>query len=257
MDLGLSGKRVVVTGASRGIGQAVARRFLEEGAHVTIVSRGSPQLYATREKLAEIFGEASVVAETCDCSNTEALELLQKNVVKRSSHLDILIANVGDGRSVPDIVPSESQWEGTWRNNFDCAIKTARAFLPMLQESKGCLLFVSSITGLEALGAPVDYSTAKAAVTALAKNMARKLATEVRVNVVAPGNIVFDDSSWDQKLKIDKEQVDEFINSNVPMKRFGLPEEVADAIVFLCSERATFITGSVLTIDGGQTVGIF
>ena len=86
----------------------------------------------------------------------------------------------------------------------------------MLRESKGVLLFISSITALEAFGAPVDYSTAKTAVAALAKNMARKLATEVRVNVVAPGNIVFDGSSWDQKLKIDKEQVDDFINSNVP-----------------------------------------
>ena len=109
---------------------------------------------------------------------------------------------------------------------------------------------------MEAFGAPVDYSTAKAAVVALAKNMSRKLSNKVRVNVVAPGNIFFNNGSWDKKIKNDPAVVEQIIRSTVPMNRFGTPEEVADAVVFICSGRAKFITGSVLTIDGGQTVGV-
>ena len=110
---------------------------------------------------------------------------------------------------------------------------------------------------MEAFGAPVDYSTAKSAVSALAKNMARKLAQEVRVNVLAPGNVYFPGGSWDEKIKQDADRVETIIQSTVPMNRFGTPEEMADAVLFLCSERAKFITGSTLVVDGGQTVGVF
>ena len=128
--------------------------------------------------------------------------------------------------------------------------------MPMLQKTKGCLLFISSIAAIESIGAPVDYSTAKTAVVALAKNMARKLANEVRVNVIAPGNIIFDGSSWDVKVKETPEEVAKIIKSTVPMNRFGTPEEVANAAVFLCSDSASFITGSTLVVDGGQTVSL-
>ena len=131
-----------------------------------------------------------------------------------------------------------------------------REKLTLLLSSKGNLLFVSSIAGIEAFGAPVDYSTAKASVIALAKNMARKL-TDVRVNVVAPGNVYFEGGSWDQKIKKDKNRVDNIIQETVPMNRFASPKEISDSIVFLCSDRASFITGSTLVVDGGQTFGVF
>ena len=127
--------------------------------------------------------------------------------------------------------------------------------MPMLRDSKGSLLFISSIAGIEAFGAPVDYSTSKTAIISFAKNVSRKLAKEVRVNVIAPGNIWFSNGSWDKKMKTDKKQVDKILSS-VPMERFGTPKEIGDAAAFLCSERAEFITGSTLVIDGGQTVGI-
>jgi 3-oxoacyl-[acyl-carrier protein] reductase len=163
---------------------------------------------------------------------------------------------VGDGRSVPDSLPDDEQWKKTWNSNFESALQTARTFLPMLEKSKGCLLFISSITGMEAFGAPTDYSTAKSAIIALAKNMARKLAPGVRVNVIAPGNVLFDGGSWDEKIQQDKERLDEIIKSTVPMNRFATPQEIADSAVFLCSDRASFITGATLVIDGGQTAGV-
>ena len=257
MDLGLTSKRVLITGASKGIGAAIAYGFLKENAITCIVSRGSEQLYQTKSSLIEEFGESRVVADECDCTDPTELAALKERVQERWNGLDIVIANIGDGQSVPDPLPGDIQWKKTWENNFDSALYTARTFLPMLRESKGCLLFVSSITAMEAFGAPVDYSTAKTAVAALAKNMARKLAQEIRINVLAPGNVLFPDGSWDKKIKDNPDKVDKIIESSVPMKRFGSPEEMADAAVFLCSDRASFITGSVLVVDGGQTVGVF
>ena len=119
-------------------------------------------------------------------------------------------------------------------------------------------MFVSSIAGMEAFGAPTDYSVAKSAIIALSKNMARKLAPDhVRVNIVAPGNVYFKDSAWDEKIKKDAPKVKNIIKTTVPMNRFSTPAEIADPVVFLCSDRASFITGATLNIDGGQTVGIF
>jgi 3-oxoacyl-[acyl-carrier protein] reductase len=256
MDLGLSGKKVLITGASRGVGEAIARKFLEENARTLIVSRGSPQLFDLQEQLQSKYGRDRIYAEKCDCSDIDSLTQLRLNIESTWNSLDIVIANVGDGRSVPDALPENEQWNQTWRNNFDSTLYTARTFLPMLKSSKGCILFVSSIAGMEAFGAPVDYSTAKTAVLGLAKNMARKLAKEVRVNVLAPGNVYFSGGSWDEKIKKDPERVNGIIKSTVPMDRFGSPEEMADAAVFLCSERASFITGSVLVVDGGQTMGV-
>jgi len=257
MDLGLTSKRVLITGASRGIGAAAAKGFLSEGSKVCLVSRGSKQLFEMQATLASDYDAEQVLVETCDCTNEQALHSLRDRIDHCWGGVDIVVANIGDGRSVPDALPNTDQWQKTWNNNFESALHTARTFLPLLQESKGCLLFVSSITAMEAFGAPVDYSTAKSAVSALAKNMARKLAQEVRVNVLAPGNVYFPGGSWDEKIKQDADRVKTIIQSTVPMNRFGSPEEMADAALFLCSERAKFITGSTLVVDGGQTVGVF
>ena len=257
MDLGLTSKRVLITGASRGIGAAAAKGFLSEGSKVCLVSRGSKQLFEMQATLASDYDAEQVLVETCDCTNEQALHSLRDRIYHCWGGVDIVVANIGDGRSVPDALPNTDQWQKTWNNNFESALHTARTFLPLLQESKGCLLFVSSITAMEAFGAPVDYSTAKSAVSALAKNMARKLAQEVRVNVLAPGNVYFPGGSWDEKIKQDADRVKTIIQSTVPMNRFGSPEEMADAALFLCSERAKFITGSTLVVDGGQTVGVF
>jgi 3-oxoacyl-[acyl-carrier protein] reductase len=257
MNLGLTNKRVLVTGASRGIGSAIAYRFLREGAKVCIVSRGSKSFYQTKSSFIEEFGEDKVIANQCDCTDPESLVVLSNYIKKNWGEVDIVVANIGDGHSVSDPLPDNNQWKKIWDNNFESALHTARTFLPMLRGSKGCLLFISSITAIEAFGAPVDYSTAKAAVLALSKNMARKLATEVRINVLAPGNVLFPGGSWDKKIKENPDRVKKTIRSTVPMNRFGTVEEMADAAVFLCSERAKFITGSVLVVDGGQTVGVF
>jgi len=257
MDLNLDNKKVLITGASRGIGLAVAESFLQEYAKICLVSRGSYALFENEKKLQDAYGLEGVFACKCDCTNVESLNSLKNEVKDKWDGLDVVVVNVGDGRSTTAALPDNEQWQNSWNNNFESALQTARTFLPMLEKSKGCLLFISSIAGTEAFGAPTDYSTAKSAIIALAKNMARKLAPDVRVNVIAPGNVYFEGGSWDQKIQQDKKSVDKIIKSRVPMNRFAVPQEIADSAVFLCSDRASFITGTTLVIDGGQTVGVF
>ena len=257
MNLNLDNKSVLITGASRGVGLAVAESFLQEGARTCLVSRGSKNLFENEKKLQDGYGVGNIFALKCDCTDRRSLENLKQEITKKWNSVDVVVVNVGDGRSVPDSLPDDEQWKKTWNSNFESALQTARTFLPMLKKSNGCLLFVSSIAGMEAFGAPTDYSTAKSAIIALAKNMARKLAPGVRVNVIAPGNVYFEGSSWDEKIQQDKKCVDEIIKSTVPMNRFATPQEIADSAVFLCSDRASFVTGVTLVVDGGQTVGVF
>lgn len=256
MDLELNSKKVLITGGSRGIGYAIASHFLTEGANVFIVSRNEEKLKIAENKLSKKFGQGRVWSRACDCGNPIALKKLYNDITEKFGLLDIVICNVGDGQGASDAIPEDSHWEKIWNTNFESALFTSRTFLPMLKDSKGVLLFISSIAAKEVIGAPVDYSTAKAAIIAFSKNLSRKIGESVRVNVIAPGNINFEGGSWDKKIKKDSKKVEEIIRLNVPMKRFGTPEEIADAAIFICSQRASFINGSVLVVDGGQTIGI-
>ena len=257
MDLELKKRSFLVTGASRGIGLAIANRLLMEGARVALVARDKERLDQVVLELRNEFGAKQVYGWTADCSNNKALKELLIQLRDQFSSLDGVIANVGDGRSVPDPIPDAKQWAKIWRKNFESTLTTSRVFLPMIEKNRGCMLFIASITGLEVLGAPTDYSTAKTAVIAFAQNLARKVAPDVRINVIAPGNVFFSGSSWEYKMKADPAKVEEMLKTCVPMQRFGTPEEIADATAFLCSQRASFITGSVLRVDGGQTLSLF
>jgi 3-oxoacyl-[acyl-carrier protein] reductase len=256
MNLNIQNKCFLITGASRGIGRAIAESLLREGGNVGLVARGQLQLEQTVDELRQQYGKERVVGWQTNCTDEVALLELRQQITLLWERLDGVIANVGDGRSVPDAIPEAKQWSKVWHTNFETSLNTGRVFLPLLKESKGNILFISSIAGLEAIGAPVDYSTAKTAVIAFAKNLARKVAPEVRVNVIAPGNVHFPASSWEEKIQTDPEIIEQMLQTTVPMKRFGTPEEIADAATFLCSARASFITGSVIVVDGGQTVGI-
>jgi len=238
MNLELKNKKVVISGASKGIGFAIAESFLKEGAKVILISRGIDQLEKARDSLRNIYGSSYVESQVCDCSDEQALRALSEKIIKIWKKIDIVVCNIGDGRSVSDAIPTSSQWNRVWESNFNSALYTSRIF------------------GIEAFGAPVDYSTAKSAIIAFAKNLSRKVASDFRVNVIAPGNVFFPNGSWDEKMKNNPKETTELINSSVPMKRFGMPDEIADAVVFISSDRAKFITGSVLVIDGGQTVNV-
>lgn len=258
MDLGLKGKKVLVTGASRGIGLAIARGFLQEGALVAITARNSEGLETARKKLEQTYSAEYILSSCCDFFLQKDIDCLKNRIMDEWGGVDIVVANAGSGRSVPDVLSSREQFDLIFNQNFTVAVNVAREFLPILEVSHGSILFIASIAGMEAFGAPVDYSVAKSAVLSLSKNIARKVAHKgVRVNCIAPGNILFEGGSWDEKVKADPEKIGRLIEATVPMKRFGTPEEIADAAIFICSERSSFITGAVLCVDGGQTVSLF
>ncbi|HHT9158250.1 MAG TPA: SDR family NAD(P)-dependent oxidoreductase [Candidatus Brocadiaceae bacterium] len=257
MNLNLDNKRVLITGASRGIGLSIAEGFLMENARVVLLARTHAALLEAAERLTGKYGQDRVLIFSADCADASNWPDVLGRINADWGGLDIAIANVGNGRSLTDALPDSEHFNKVWRTNFMTAEGTARATLPLLINSGGCLLFISSIAGIEAIGAPTDYSVAKTAIVSLSKQLARKLAPRVRVNCIAPGNVYFSGGSWDAKIKEDPKRVDALINATVPMGRFGTPEEIADAVVFLCSDRASFITGACLVVDGGQTVSLF
>lgn len=256
MDLGLANKRVLIAGASRGIGYAMAEAFLGEGARVVMLARDSRRLDESAGRLRRIHGNDRVLDFPMDCADATAWPNVTAGIGSAWGGLDVVIANVGDGRGPQDALPGQDRFASAWRTNFTTAEETARATLPMQEAGSGCMLFVSSIAGLEAIGAPTDYSVAKSALIALTKQLARRLAPRVRVNCLAPGNVHFPGGSWDERISKDAPAVEALIQATVPMRRFGTPAEMADAALFLCSARAAFITGACLVVDGGQTVRI-
>ena len=253
MNLEIENKYFLVTGSSKGIGLSIAKKLLEEGAIVGLVARNEASISKAANELIKRFGNQKVQSWIADLEDVVNVERLLQTIDKEWGKLDGLIANIGNGKSSLDAITSKDQWEKVWSRNFNSALYPCRAFLPMLKRKGGVIILISSICGIESLDAPVDYSVAKSALISFAKNLSRKIAPAVRVNVVAPGNVYFKGGTWDKKLRSDKIEVENMIENQVPMKRFGKPEEIADAVVFLCSERASFITGSVVRVDGGQT----
>ncbi len=246
---------MLVTGSSRGIGLAIARAFLEEEADVTLNGRDQAGLDRLRHELARQFPERSILALGGDVTDRAALARLHQAILTAWGGLDILVANVGSGKSVPDPLPAPEDWNRMFQVNFDSAVAVAREFYPLLKTAGGNILFIASIAGVEAIGAPAGYTAAKSALIAFAKHLSRQAAGDgMRVNCIAPGNIYFEGGTWAEKALADPERVQQMLEVAVPLRRFGTPEEIAAAAVFLASERSAFTTGACLIVDGGQTV---
>ncbi len=250
MKLELEGRVALVAGASRGIGLAIARMLAEEGAHVALAARGREDLDAARAK---IGGNAS--SHAADVTDSAAALSMAREVEKQWGRIDILICNAGSGASVPPGQETSAEWRRVMDVNLFAATNMIEAVRPIMQRGNGdrAIVCISSICGLAALGAPVTYSAAKAALNATVRGLARPLALEgIRINAVAPGNILFDGGTWARKLAENKAGVEDMLAREVPLRRLGSPEEIADVVGFLASPRAAFITGTVIVADGGQ-----
>lgn len=255
VDLELQNKIVFVAGSSRGIGRAVARRFAMEGARVVLSGRTSDDLTRAAQEIGQESPNAQIMCCAGDMTKQEAIRAALAEVGQRWGAPEIVVGNIGTGRGQPGWRLDAEDFLRLWEINFFSASRLAAEFLPgMVERKRGAIIFVSSIAGVESSPAPLAYSSAKAALLNYVKNLARQVAGDgIRVNAVAPGNILFDGGSWAKHLETRREEVLRYIESEVPMKRFGKPEEIADAVAFLASARASFVTGACLVADGGQT----
>ena len=256
MNLLLENKVVLVSGSTRGIGKAVAREYLDEGARVAITGLHSDSTLQSANDLSQMFGSSRVTSFAGDLTIAEEIKKCTRHVLDEFGQIDILVANVGSGSGNAGVSLNDEEWSGMMNLNFDGARRLTDAILPtMLNKQSGSIVYISSIAGKEVLGAPIHYSVAKASLNAYAKNLSKKLAgTNIRVNTVCPGNIFVEGGTWDTKLKKDTSAVMQMLNDTVSLKRLGRPEEIAHIVVFLSSEKASFLTGSCIVVDGGQTI---
>jgi len=255
MNLELNDKVAFIAGSSRGIGLAIARAFLNEGARVVITGRNLEPLAKASKLLAEQANSHSILSIQGDMTDPIEIQRALDETESTFGGIDTVAANLGSGSAKGGWELDLEDWHSVLNVNLLGSMSLASAALPrLIARGGGSLTFTSSIVGCEAISAPVTYSAAKAAVQSAMKCLSRLVGPHgVRVNAAAPGNVLFPGGSWENKLAERREFFEQYINSEVPLQRFGRPEEIADAVVFLASARASFITGACLVVDGGQT----
>jgi 3-oxoacyl-[acyl-carrier protein] reductase len=247
VDLGLEGRVALVTASSRGIGLANARALAAEGCRVGVVARTAADV----ERVARDLGGKGVAA---DLLSEAGCETAVSEVEGALGPVDVLVNNLGGraGSSWTDTGPAE--FEAALRSNLLPAVRLSRRVLPGMRERGwGRIVVISSIWGREAGGAPA-YNAAKAAEISFTTSLAREVAASgVTVNCVAPGSILWEGGGWDRRAKADPEAMREFVSREMPLGRFGRPEEVASVVAFLCSDAASLVNGACLAVDGGQS----
>ncbi|MCM3714364.1 glucose 1-dehydrogenase [Alkalihalobacillus oceani] len=247
MELYLADKVVLVTGGSKGIGRAIAAAFKAEGAEVAIVGRGKEALERARKEL-------DVFAIEGDVTKEEDRRQMIDEVIKQWGRIDILINNAGGSNGTTVANTDVALFYEAMELNYFSAVALSKHVLPYMKERRsGCIINITSIFGRES-GGKATYNNAKAALISFTKALADEaIADGVRVNGVAPGSILHPSGNWQKRLEENPEKINRFINDQIPARRFGTPEEIADVVTFLASDRASWIVGATLNVDGGQS----
>jgi meso-butanediol dehydrogenase/(S,S)-butanediol dehydrogenase/diacetyl reductase len=249
----LEGKVALITGAGTGIGAAIARRFVDEGAEVVLMGRRAELIEAVA---ADVGGEA-VVGDAADGEDARAAVAL---TVERHGGLDIVIANAGQGTMAAAADTTDEQWEMMWRANPTTAFATMRAALPALIERRGCAVLVSSVAGIGAGPSIAAYTTTKHAVIGLTRSLARDYGPlGVRVNAICPGWVKTEVTEGivamiGERAGVAVEESRSRLTRHTPLRRMAEAAELASVALFLASQEASFVTGAVLIADGGAHV---
>ena len=244
----LNNKKVLVTGSSSGIGLEIAKNFSKAGSIIALNGRNRDRL----NKAAKNIYNSKIVH-----GNVEDPIIAKKIVIKAASLLngiDIVVCNVGSGKSVKPGSENYLDWQTSFKKNFFSATNIIEASKKYLVKTKGNIICISSICGVEYIvGAPITYSVAKSALNSYVKMNSKILGQKgVRINAIAPGNILFKGSVWEKKIKKNRKIVISSLNSSVALKKFGNPKNISDICLFLASTKSDFVTGSVWIADGGQ-----
>ena len=254
MDLQIKGKVALVTGGSRGLGKQCAISLVKEGVNVAICGRSKKTLDETVEELKSF--EGSAIGIQADISISEDLNRIPSSVTSKLGPIDILVNNVGGALSREDIQKTSLEdFKATFDLNLFGSFALMKAVIPhMIEQKWGRIINIASIWGREN-GGNISYMSAKAALIGATKNTAISLAKDgVLVNSIAPGSIEHPGGSWERFQNENPENVVEnFIETHLPMGKFGWPEPVGDIVAFLASERASLITGACIVVDGGQS----
>ena len=244
----LSGKTAIVTGASRGIGAAIAHRLCATGANVVICSRSADAIARVADTLQDKGHTVHAIA--ADISQKTDVEALMEKTIAQFSQIDILVNNAGITRDTLLMRLKDEDWNAVLQTNLTGTMYCTRAVLrPMIRQKSGRIINISSVIGLIGNAGQASYAAAKAGIIGLTKATAKEVgARGITVNAIAPGFI-----TTDMTAQI-PEQSQKQLLELIPLRNFGQPEDVADAVCFLASDAARYITGQILQIDGGMVM---
>ena len=258
MDFGIKDKRVLVTGASRGIGAAIARAFAGEGCKVSILARQEANLKQVFEEMGGAKKGHSFLA--MDLMEDQAPTKALNKFLKGNDPFDIVVHNIGGACGCKDFLAPVKDWLQVWQFNAGIAIEMNALLVPLMQKQRwGRIIHISSVSAklgeprFRPYGGALPYAAAKAYLNAYVQGLGRELAeSNVVVTALMPGVILCEGKYWDKLRNTNPELVNDFLKHHCPIGRFGKPEEIASFAVFLGSQQASFAAGSIIPVDGGR-----